>query len=366
MSVRRDKYRTRTGAVKERWIVDVVFEHPDGRTERVRKVSPVPTRRGAEQYERDLRDALLGGRQEQESAKEVPTLAQFRDDFLEVYAKANNKPSEVDSKTRFLDGHLIPALGEKRLDEITKKDIEEYKREKLRTHKAKSVNNHLAVLSGVLTVAQEWDVIDAAPRVKLLRVPPSDFRWLDEDELALLLGAAVGEWRAMMLVAARTGLRLGELVALRWGDVDIERERLVVRRAAWMGIVGSPKDHEAREVSLAGDPLGALRELQQTRRGVLVFSDEKGEMLTTDSCKWHMRKTSEASGIGRIGWHVLRHTFASHLVQRGVSLKQVQELLGHSDIKTTQRYAHLAPSSGVTAVAVLNERRHGNLTATQA
>ena len=79
--------------------------------------------------------------------------------------------------------------------------------------------------------------------------------------------------------------------------------------------------------------------------GELVFCDDDGEMLTKGECKWPLWRACKRAGLRRIGWHVLRHTFASHLVMRGVPLKAVQELLGHATMEMTMRYSHLSPTS---------------------
>ena len=110
MSVRREKRRDgKTGAAREFWFVDFVFEHPDGRHERIRKVSPVQTRRGAEQYERELRQALLDGSRKER--KEAPRFAAFAQEFLEVYAATNNKFSTLTAKKSAFKHHLLPAFG---------------------------------------------------------------------------------------------------------------------------------------------------------------------------------------------------------------------------------------------------------------
>src|SRR5687767_116044 len=113
MSVRLRKWKDREGRVQEAWVVDVKLEHPDGRIERVRKASPVNTRRGAEAYERELRGHLLDGtfRKEQEKTGTVPTVRQFMERFL-VDAENNNKPSTFDAKKVILTRHILPELGE--------------------------------------------------------------------------------------------------------------------------------------------------------------------------------------------------------------------------------------------------------------
>ncbi|MSP59835.1 MAG: hypothetical protein EXR72_05745, partial [Myxococcales bacterium] len=93
---------------------------------------------------------------------------------------------------------------------------------------------------------------------------------------------------------------------------------------------------------------------QRHLRGELVFSDDGGKMLKKGYCRWPMWRACKRAGLRRIGWHVLRHTFASHLAMRGVPLKAVQDLLGHATIEMTMRYAHLAPVVHRVAVEQLD------------
>lgn len=349
-------------------MVDVVFEHPDGRIERVRKVSPVQSRRGAEQHERNIRQALMDGTYgKKEEQKEVPTLDTLADEFIAVYAKVENKESEVETKKRLLRVHLRPFFGRRRLDDIGPELISKYKAEKLKAeYDPKTINNHIAVLRKLLVVALEWGRIEKLPTTKwLLRVPPCEFDFLSFEEADRVIKAGDATWRPMITVGLRTGLRIGELIALRWEDVDLVAGRLLVRRSLSGKKIDTPKNHRTREVPLSEEALRALK-AHRHLRGELVFCDEAGKMLTRHGCKWPLWAACERAGIRLIGWHVLRHTFASHLVMRGAPLKAVQELLGHQDIKMTMRYAHLSPDARRDAVRLLDGPVYGNLTATKA
>jgi len=157
----------------------------------------------------------------------------------------------------------------------------------------------------------------------------------------------------MVTLGLKAGLRQGELLALRREDVDLVAGRLVVRQAVACGVVGSTKSRKNRETPLSRD---AVRTLKAHRhlRGPLVFCDRDGEMLTKGVCKWPLWRACKRAELRRIGWHVLRHSFASHLAMRGVPLKAVQELMGHATIEMTMRYAHLSPGVRRDAVNLLD------------
>lgn len=360
MSVRKRKWRDKQGRVLEKWMVHIEYTSPSGSRQTIRKVSPIQTKRGAEQYEREVRQALLDGSfgkeqtQTQSVQVQVPTFAEFADEFLANYAEVNNKHSELLSKRAIFTHHLVPFFGSMKLAEIGMREIERYKAGKLKTHAKKTVNNHLTVLRKTLTTAVEWGLLGQVPRIQWLAAPAPSFRFLEFDEADRLVAAAECEpqWQAMIIVALRTGLRLGELMALRWDDLDLVRGRMLVQRSVTRGVVGTPKSGKSRDV-----PLGAsvVRTLQRHRhlRGPWVFCQDDGSMLTKGQIKWPLLRAQRKAGLKELGWHDLRHTFASHLVMRGVPLKAVQELLGHATIDVTMRYAHLADSALRDAVDVL-------------
>ena len=152
-------------------MVDVKMRLANGETKRVRRVSPVQTKRGAEQFERQLRADLLNGdpAASREETVECPTLESFASEFLANYVEANNKPSEVAAKRRIIKLHLTPVFGSLRIEQIRLRDIERFKAQQLKKYAPKTVNNQLAVLSRILRVAVEWELIDAAPTMKPLK-----------------------------------------------------------------------------------------------------------------------------------------------------------------------------------------------------
>lgn len=149
---------------------------------------------------------------------------------------------------------------------------------------------------------------------------------------------------------------MGELLGLRWEDVDLSAGRINVRQSYVQGVFGLPKSGKSREIPLGDEVIEALR-THRHERGSLVFCDTGGNVLTAGRLAWPLKRALKRAGLREIGWHVLRHTFASHLAMRGVPLKAIQELLGHASIVTTMRYAHLAPHVARDAVRLLDRMR---------
>jgi hypothetical protein len=129
MSVRLRKWKSKEGKVQEAWWVDVKYQHPNGRVERIRKASPINTRRGAEEYERQVRHALLTGtfgKEKQNESGRVLTLGEFVPRFI-TYSENNNKHSSVVTKRQIPDDHLLPVFGNTPLDAIGPAEIEDFK-----------------------------------------------------------------------------------------------------------------------------------------------------------------------------------------------------------------------------------------------
>jgi integrase len=337
------------------WEVHVVALQPNGTKVEIRRSLKGATKRDAQQFHDNLRASILAGTYgRQEEKREVPTLAKFAEEFIDGYATSNNKPSTVEAKRMLLKCHILPAFGRRRLDEITARDIERFKGDRLKAGlQPKTVNNVLTALRKMLALAVEWELISHVPAIKWLKAPKPKFDFLTFEEAERLVAAAEPAWAAMIMVALRTGLRHGELMALRWDDVDVVAGRLVVSRSVWKGKVGLPKNGRTREIPLSKDAVAAFKAARHLK-GELVFSNADGTFFRKGQCKHPLWRACKRAGLRRIGWHVLRHTFASHLVMRGVAMKAVQELMGHSTMEMTLRYAHLSPEVRRDAVTQLD------------
>lgn len=355
-----------------RWRFRKRVRLPDGRRIRVFGVPSswgLPnTKVGAEEAERRAIEQLFrtGSADPAPPAPTVassPTLADFQTVFLE-HSEAKNEYSSVKAKRQILRDHIVPAFGSLPLHHITYAAIEDFKHHLIKPEAAggkelthKTVNNVLTVLRRLLVLAKKRGQLEVVPEIEWLPTEPADFDFLDFVDAEALIAAAELEWRAMIAVGIKCGLRQGELLGLRWSDVDLKNGKLWVRRAIVRGRVKLPKNRKPREIPL-GDDVRAELAKHRHLRGELVFCDDEGNKLTPGECKWPLYRACAQAGIRRVGWHVLRHTFGSLLASQGVSMRQIQQLMGHSSIKTTERYAHLSPHVALDAVRMLDRSAH--------
>lgn len=336
-----------------KWYADFRFQHANGTVERVRKCSPLQSKAGAEEFERQLRTALLTPSR---ATKEVPTFSAYAAEFTKTYVNANNKPSERAMKASILKHHLLPVFGTMRLDAIKLQQIEAFKASLLEKKLSrKRANNIVGCLGKMLRYAHEIELLEVVPRVKLLKVPPQEFDFLTFEELSRLLDAVKDdpERRALILAGSDAGLRQGEMIALQWSDVDLVAGTLTVRRSSWRGIVGTPKSGKDRKIPLTARLRAALR-AHRHLRAELVFCHADGSPFTQSAIEAALRFACKRAGLRSIGSHVLRHTFCSHLAMRGAAPKAIQELVGHSTLTMTLRYMHLAPTALREAVSLLD------------
>lgn len=330
--------------IKGSWWVDFQIR---GRRYRLR--SPDNYREGAVAYEHVLRRKLADGEDVSRTnlvraATESPRLVEFADRWLNEYVATNLKPSTHRTYEQRLRLNLLPIVGNRRLNEITAHDIELVKMKLLEDGgRPGTVNKALSVLRKCLETAIEWELPAKLPRIRWMREPPPRFDFLTVAEATALLRSVRAEpWSLMLLCALRTGMRLGELIGLRWEDIDFERRQLCVRRSVNRGVETSPKNNRVRYIPLASDLFTELARRRRTEGYVFAKNQER----VTSSAAWNaLNRAILRAHLRPIGWHVLRHSFASQLAGDGVSLYMIQWLLGHSDQKMTQRYAHLAPSA---------------------
>jgi len=225
------------------------------------------------------------------------------------------------------------------LSEIEPSFIEKYKQERLKAIKPITVNYELRLLKAFFTQALKNNYIKDNPVVDIerLKVTSKQPRFFVKEELREVLIHCQKRDYPVFLTLASTGLRLGELINLEWTDVGLERRLITIKvKDFW-----EPKNSKPRAIPMANKLVEVLKELKRDSRW--VFTTRKGNQLNKNHLRERLVKVCMKIGIEPANIHTFRHTFASHLVMKGVDLPTVQKLMGHSDIKTTMIYAHLAP-----------------------
>ncbi len=342
------------------WEVDVRIVLPDGGRRRERKRAPVSSKSAALRWGQGRERELLIHRSAAASQprKEVPTVQEFAGRFLEGHCTANrHKPSGIAAKEMILRLHVTPSLGAKRLDAITNEDVQRVK-SALRAKAPKTVNNVLTVLNTLLKSAVEWDVIEQVPcTIRMLKVLKPSAVFHDFETYERLVEAARTcdpRTHLMILLGGEAGLRLGEMIALQWTDVDVGKRQLCVQRSDWNGQVTAPKNGRLRYIPLTVRLATALREHRHLK-GPLVLCEDNGERVRRRRSQNWVRRAARRGKVQNSGVHVLRHTFCSHLAMRGAPARAIQELAGHADLSTTQRYMHLSPAAIEGAIRLLDE-----------
>jgi integrase len=261
------------------------------------------------------------------------------------------KRSTLNDYRSALRAHLLPAFGGRPLEEITAEEIERWRRS-LSGLSNRSKNKLLIQLHGIFRRAQiVWGLpVNPLARVEKHPLRPSgDIQVFSPEEVwALVRAAGSAQDGALFVTAAFTGLRLGELLALRWRDVDFAGATIRVRASYSARHLTTPKSGKLRAVPLAPDVANALAQLGRRVDWVgeddLVFAGETGGYLDGSALRRRYLAALGGAGLRRLRFHDLRHTFGTRMIAKA-DIRRVQEWMGHADIQTTMRYLHYAPRS---------------------
>jgi integrase len=305
------------------------------------------------------------------------TVGDYLDRWLSDSVRATVRASTYERHEGIVRTHLKPTLGRIKVKNLTPTHVRGLHREKLDAGLAPSTVRKIhSTLHKALSQAESDGLIPRnAAAVKAPRPDPEEMHPLSADEAKALLKASRGErFEALYVLAITTGLRRGELLGLRWRDVDLKSGVLRVGRALVreggryrLGETKTKRGHRSiRLTSLAVRTLGADRKRQLEERmrfaGLqedhdLVFATQKGTPLNPENVvKRSFKPLLNRAGLPEIRFHDLRHTCATLLLGRGVHPKLVQELLGHATIAMTlDTYSHFLPSMGDQTARAMEE-----------
>ena len=278
------------------------------------------------------------------------TFAEAAEEWMRfIEQDRGRKPSTVKNYRNVLKSRLLPAFSDRPLESITTQDIEDW-RKSLDGLSNRSKNKLLIQMHGIFRRAQQVYGLEANPLTRIEKHPlrPSgDIEVFSPEEVLALVRAAVSEAdAAIFLTAAFTGLRLGELLALRWREVDFAGATIRVRASYALGALTTLKSGKVRAVPMAPDVARVLSRLGQrehwVEEGDLVFAGAAGGYLDGSALRRRYKAALAAAGLRSLRFHDLRHTFGTRMIAKA-DVRRVQEWMGHADIQTTMKYLHYAP-----------------------
>ncbi len=304
----------------------------------VRKVpGGVTNREVAQQYENDLKLKMLKG--EIGISRINPDLSDLIKEYL-AFSRTNKAPASYQRDEVALR-NFVSVTGYKKLSDLTPRSIEKYKQTRLETMSKRTVNLEITMLKAMLNKMVELGAIPENPikSVKKIRGPESKtLEFLTREEIDLLLPALSPAYYPVIYTFLKTGLRKNELVYLEWADIDFDKMLIrVVNKKAH-----PTKSYKPRYIPMDKKLAELLKSIKRTKSSYVFVTGR--ETLRKNNLITNLKRAAKKAGIRKnVTVHMLRHTYASHLVMAGVDLPTVKTLLGHADIHTTMRYAHLAP-----------------------
>jgi integrase len=291
--------------------------------------------------------------QEQIAAGELPaeldlnrTLKEGTEAWLaSLEASGSRSHEHYTERTRM---YITPKLGNVSLATLRKSHVMRWRDDQATRFAASTVNGNLTCLSSAFSyfVDQEWIEVNPCHGVSRIESrDPAIYTWIrTREEITKLLIECPKDIRELVALAVGSGMRLDEVVHLRWADIDLERRLIAVHR----GRHGTTKSGKARYIPILDNLMPMLRRLALNRDGAtLVFPGEKGKPRSKPGVRFPFKQAAARAGLPKaLRFHDLRHTFASQWVLDGGDIFRLSKILGHSNVMITQKvYAHLAPEA---------------------
>ncbi len=322
-----------------RWREDVIA--PDGTVKRVLRFAVLGTSSEIK-GKKEARDILQAKLRPINQGRQRPQSTMPLEQFVSELWRPGVIPTLRSGSSRYYDVqlrcHILPAFGSRRLCDIG-----------MRT-----------AISKVMQAAVDWNLLEQNPARGIRigdRAPKTERLYLNPKEVGRLLTSLPEPCRTLVLVAVLTGMRIGEILALRWKAVDLARGVIQIRETVSEGKFGAPKTKSSRREIPISQPVRNALQLQLARcRQIgsedLVFTTRKQTPLNPKNLlRRVLRPACKALELPLISWHSFRHTHATQLAEVGESLRTAQSLLGHSDLETTLNvYTHAIPDAQRRAV----------------
>ncbi len=282
---------------------------------------------------------------------EIPktTFRQYGRIWLKNYAQVRVKPSTYASYEDIVNRLLIPVWGSFPMINVSTKHLQIYVADRSKEVSAKTVCNEIVVIKEMFKHAHRWGYVKTNPAEHLERpkmVRP-EIEILNPEEIRKLIPKTTLPYRLAFMAAVLTGLRAGELWALKWSDIEWDSLQIYVRQSVWRGNFQTPKSkYSVRKVDI---PELLSLELKRWKLSCpkneqdLVFPNTEGRITSHDNIvKRHFEPALKRAGLRHVSFHSLRHTNASMRISAGQNIKYIQNQLGHSSINITlDIYGHL-------------------------
>lgn len=290
------------------------------------------------------------------------SVAEFAGDWI-AQVRRSQSPGTLRAYEHRLTAHVLPDIGHRTLASLTPRDVHvlvaRLEREGRLGERGRG--DVLVTLQTMLNAAVRQGLIPRSPAAGIrTRRPEPRGEAFTQDEVRRLADAAPdGVTRTAILFTAATGLRLGELLGMRWEDIDLERGAMRVERSRSHGIggdrTGDPKTRASRRtVPLGPATVGLLRRHREAHPSDgWVWPGVRGEVLCRKTLQHRFMRLRERAGVRPLPFHALRHSFATFMLEAGVHPRVVQDMLGHANIDITMRtYSHLTDSVRWEAASV--------------
>jgi integrase len=293
--------------------------------------------------------------------------ATFRE-FIERWKTevlTTQKPSSVRAIRSHLRCYIIPEVGKLRLDQFGVENQQRFvtrmpERSTNKSVSQKTILNVIATLSTILRTARDWGYSCEQIDMKKLRLPPRSIPYeaphFAAEQVQRILAIAAEPWRTMFCLCTMDGLRAGEALGLQWGDIDLERRILHIRRSAWYGKVQTPKSRESETTLPIPEALAVILKNYRTQwkpnpHGFLFATRNERPPSSNNVVEYRLWPILDALEIPRCGLHAFRHTHTALLLDSGATPKVVQRQLRHADARTTlQIYGHVVGEAHREAV----------------
>ncbi|MBT3878181.1 MAG: site-specific integrase [Candidatus Scalindua sp.] len=295
---------------------------------------------------------VLACRRKENDEGELPKSKMIDYKFAELanaYSKWAERQKSYAASKRFMIKQIVGVFGNLNVSDLNTQMIEQWQSERLNLNKPATVNRVLACLKHMFTKAVDWDMaseetLKQVRKVKFLKEYNKRLRYLDVEGCQTLIDCCAPHLKPIVTVALNTGMRRGEILGLRWEQVDLSHGFILLEIS---------KNGERREIPINTTLEYLFKEMPHSIESKYVFVDKDGKPYK--DVKRSFGTAIRKAGISDFRFHDLRHTFASHLVMAGIDLISVKELLGHKTITMTLRYSHLAPEHKRKAVNTLDK-----------